>query len=142
MKQTLIASTPDDLYAIAEKILADNPQERIFAFFGEMGAGKTTFIKTFCEVLGSSDVVSSPTFSLVNEYEDAAGETLYHFDFYRIRKLEEVFDMGFEEYIDSGRYCFLEWPERITELLPPSYVYISIVVDNNDQREITWFRYH
>ncbi len=139
MKRTAVSKSPADLPAVAREILRTMPGERIFAFYGEMGAGKTTFIKAFCEVLGSNDVVSSPTFSLVNEYEGSGGEVLFHFDFYRIKKLEEVFDIGFEEYVYSGNYCFLEWPERITELLPEKYVQISIEVLNSNERKITWF---
>jgi len=139
MKITFISNTPEDLPAVAKKILAAMPEERVFAFYGEMGAGKTTLIKAFCKVLGSEDVVSSPTFALVNEYEDKNGDSLYHFDFYRIKNLEEVFDMGFEEYVYNGNYCFLEWPERIAELLPESYVYVSIEVNEEGDRIITCF---
>ncbi len=139
MKRTVISKNPDDLTVVAEEILRSVPGARIFAFYGEMGAGKTTLIKAFCQVLGSTDGVSSPTFSLVNEYEDGSGNSLFHFDFYRIKKLEEVYDMGFEEYVYSGDYCFLEWPERIAELLPENYVHISIDVLNDKERKITWF---
>ena len=141
-KRTAVSKNPADLPALAREILRTMPGEVVFAFYGEMGAGKTTFIKAFCEVLGSNDVVSSPTFSLVNEYEGSGGQVLFHFDFYRIKKLEEVFDMGFEEYVYSGNYCFLEWPERITELLPEKYVNISIEVLNSKERKITWFLQH
>jgi len=138
MKKVLFSKTPEDLTLVAAKILEEMSLEHIFAFYGEMGAGKTTLIKAFCHVLGSSDVVHSPTFSLVNEYEDKMGRSLYHFDFYRIKHLEEVYDMGFEEYIDSGDYCFLEWPEQISELLPKIYVYVSIEVNGDGVRKITY----
>ncbi len=138
MKKVLFAKTPEDMPAAAAKILEQMSSEHIFAFYGEMGAGKTTLIKAFCHVLGSGDVVHSPTFSLVNEYEDGKGKSLYHFDFYRIKHIEEVYDMGFEEYIYSGDYCFLEWPERISELLPETYVYISIDVNDDEVRKITY----
>ncbi len=139
MKKVLLSKTPEDLVVAAAKILQDMAPERVFAFYGEMGSGKTTFIKAFCRVLGSNDVVTSPTFTLVNEYNDENRNSLYHFDFYRIKRIEEVFDMGFEEYVDSGNYCFLEWPERISELLPESYVYISIEVSEDEKRKITYF---
>lgn len=139
MKKVLLSKTPEDLPVAAAKILQDMASEHIFAFYGEMGAGKTTFIKAFCRVLGSNDVVTSPTFTLINEYNDESRNSLYHFDFYRIKHIEEVFDIGFEEYVDSGNYCFLEWPERISELLPESYVYISIEVSEDEKRKITYF---
>ncbi len=138
MKKILFSQTPDDLPVVAEAILKDMSSERIFVFYGEMGAGKTTLIKAFCNALGSSDVVRSPTFSLVNEYEDEKGESIYHFDFYRIKHIEEVYDIGFEEYIYSGNYCFMEWPERISELLPETFVYVSIKVEKDEVRKITY----
>jgi tRNA threonylcarbamoyladenosine biosynthesis protein TsaE len=138
-KQTLKASRPEDLKEIAKIILDTFKEERIFALYGKMGAGKTTLVKAFTEVIGSSDVASSPTFSLVNEYEDRQGTVFYHFDFYRINKIEEVFDIGFEEYLYSGSYCFLEWPEMISQLLPESYVYISIEVNDDEERLVTFY---
>jgi tRNA threonylcarbamoyladenosine biosynthesis protein TsaE len=97
----------------------------VFAFYGHMGAGKTTFIKAVCEELGVKDVITSPTFAIVNEYE-ASTAPIYHFDFYRIKKLEEVYDMGYEDYFYSGALCFIEWPELIEELLPTDAVKVSI----------------
>ena len=97
----------------------------VFAFYGKMGAGKTTFIKAVCEELGVDDVITSPTFAIVNEYT-AQGAPVYHFDFYRIKKLEEVYDMGYEEYFYSGSLCFIEWPELIESLLPDDAVRVSI----------------
>jgi len=138
MKRVLFSKTPEDLPVVAAKILEHMPSARIFAFYGEMGAGKTTLIKAFCQILGSKDVVHSPTFSLVNEYEDKKGESLYHFDFYRIKHIGEVYDMGFEEYVYSGNYCFLEWPERISELLPETFVYVAIEVNEDEVRRITY----
>ena len=103
-----------------------------------MGAGKTTFIKAICEILGVDDVITSPTFAIVNEYRsDLAGELVYHFDFYRIKKLEEVYDMGYEDYFYSGALCFIEWPELIEELLPGNTVKVSIVETDNGGREVT-----
>ncbi len=138
MKKVLFSETPEDLTIAATMILEEMSSERIFAFYGEMGSGKTTLIKAFCGVLGSRDMVHSPTFSLVNEYEDDQGESLYHFDFYRIKTIGEVYDMGFEEYVYSGNYCFMEWPERILELLPKFYVYVSIEVKEKEARKITY----
>lgn len=140
--KTLKASVPEDLSAIAQEILISFPKERIFALYGKMGAGKTMLVKAFAQALGSKDVASSPTFSLVNEYEDKTGTTFFHFDFYRINRLEEVFDIGFEEYVYSGKYCFLEWPEKISQLLPKTYVYISVEVDENEDRLITYYLKH
>jgi len=101
--------------------------KRVFAFYGKMGAGKTTFIKAVCECLNIHDVITSPTFAIVNEYsDDESGVTVYHFDFYRIKKLEEVYDMGYEEYFYSGHLCFIEWPELVEELLPEDAVKVTI----------------
>ncbi len=136
--QALKAFRPEDLFEVAKAILDSFKNERVFALYGKMGTGKTTLVKAFAEVLGSSDVVSSPTFSLVNEYDDRQGSTFYHFDFYRIKHVEEAFDIGFEEYLYSGKYCFLEWPEKISQLLPETYVYISIEVNENEERLVTF----
>jgi tRNA threonylcarbamoyladenosine biosynthesis protein TsaE len=110
--------------------------ERVFAFYGTMGAGKTTFIKALCRELGSSDNVTSPTFALINEYTASEGEIIYHFDFYRIKKLEEAFDLGYEDYIYSGNYCFIEWPEMIESLLPEGIVKVRIKECENGIRQI------
>jgi tRNA threonylcarbamoyladenosine biosynthesis protein TsaE len=108
---------------------------KVFAFYGKMGAGKTTFIKAICEELGVEDVITSPTFAIVNEYRSATtGELIYHFDFYRIKKLDEVYDMGYEDYFYSGALCFLEWPELIEEILPGDAVKVSIVEEENGSR--------
>ena len=110
----------------------------VFAFYGKMGAGKTTFIKAVCEVFGVEDVITSPTFAIVNEYRsDLAGELIYHFDFYRIKKLDEVYDMGYEDYFYSGALCFIEWPELIEELLPGNTIKVSIEENEAGEREIT-----
>ena len=99
----------------------------IFAFYGKMGAGKTTFIKAICEQLGVEDVITSPTFAIVNEYQSATtGEQIFHFDFYRVKKIEEVYDMGYEDYFYSGALCFIEWPELIEDLLPEDTVKVRI----------------
>ena len=111
-------------------------EHRVFAFYGKMGAGKTTFIKAVCEQLGVDDVITSPTFAIVNEY---SGKTqVYHFDFYRIKKLEEVYDMGYEDYFYSGALCFIEWPELIEDLLPDDAVRVSIAEQEDGSRLITF----
>ena len=126
-----------DLGVLARNILDAFPNEKVFAFFGEMGAGKTTLIKVLCEALGVKQEVTSPSFAIVNEYEANGDGLVYHFDFYRIKKLEEVLDIGYEEYLYSGYYCFLEWADIINELLPESYVYISITKgDSGHSRNI------
>ena len=101
-----------------------------------MGAGKTTFITALCEALGVRDIVNSPTFTLVNEYRDAAGEPVYHFDFYRINRLSEALDIGLYEYLDSGAFCLIEWPEMIEELLPEETLKVQILVEDADTRTL------
>lgn len=108
----------------------------VFAFYGNMGAGKTTFIKAICEILGVKESVNSPTFSIINEYEAADGRILYHFDCYRINKLQEAMDLGAEDYFYSGKICFIEWPEKIEELLPDSTVKVNIQEVEDGKREI------
>ena len=110
-------------------------EHRVFAFYGKMGAGKTTFIKAICEELGVCDVITSPTFAIVNEYTASDGP-VYHFDFYRIKKLEEVYDMGFEDYFYSGALCFIEWPELIEEVLPEDAVKVQIKEEEDGTRAI------
>ena len=122
------------LTVAAKKFLRHFGENKIFAFYGSMGSGKTTIIKAICEVLGAKDIITSPTFTIVNEYRTSSGETIYHIDFYRIKKTEEVFDFGIEEYLDSGSYCFMEWPELVKGILPPETVNIRITVDDNEQR--------
>ena len=116
---------------IAQKFLQAHPADRIFAFYGKMGAGKTTFIKALCENMHVVDYVTSPTFALINEYETANKELVYHFDFYRIKNINEAFDFGYEDYFFSGNYCFIEWPELIEPLLPANTikVYLSETID-------------
>lgn len=112
---------------------------RLFAFYGPMGSGKTTIIKAICKELGAIDPGSSPSFTIVNEYLTSAGESLYHLDFYRIRKQEEVYDFGFEEYLSSGSYCFMEWPEMVEEMLPPETYRIRISVGDKNERNLEVF---
>ena len=115
--------------SVAEQLLNEFPEERFFAFFGPMGVGKTTLIKAICFQLGVTQTVCSPTFAIVNEYSDRNGEPIYHFDFYRIKRLDEVFDIGYEEYFYSGCYCMTEWTEKIVQLLPPHYLRIELSDD-------------
>ena len=116
----------DSIQEAAKEFVAQMGDNKVFAFYGKMGAGKTTFIKAICEELGVEDVVNSPTFAIVNEYTDGKGEPIYHFDFYRIKKESEAYDIGFEEYVYSGHLCFMEWPELIEDLLPEDTVKVSI----------------
>jgi len=130
-----IARTTADLPYIADQMIMEAGEHRLFAFYGEMGAGKTTLINAVLDLLGVEGGGSSPTYSLVNEYKGRLGESIYHFDFYRIEDLEEVYDIGYEEYFFSTHYCFIEWPEKIEELLPEDVVKIKIRVEG-DHREI------
>jgi len=125
----------------ARQFISHMGNSRVFAFYGQMGAGKTTFIKAICEQLGVTDVITSPTFAIVNEYSlpvqtQGAEPSLFHFDFYRIKKLEEVYDMGYEDYFYSGSLCFIEWPELIEELLPADAVRVSISEQEGGTREV------
>ena len=130
----------EEIGAVAEEFVRLAMQEdTVFAFNGQMGAGKTTFIKALCEALGVSETVTSPTFAIVNEYRaDETGELIYHFDFYRIKKLEEAYDMGCEDYFYSGAVCFIEWPELVEELLPGNTVWVDIRVNDDESRTIVW----
>ncbi len=110
----------------AKDFVAAMGDRKVFAFYGKMGAGKTTFIKAVCEELGVEDVINSPTFAIVNEYVDGKGEPVYHFDFYRIKNLQEVLDIGYEDYVYSGHVCFMEWPELLENLLPDDAVKVTI----------------
>ena len=130
--------SPAQLPEAAKQFVQAMNQNTVFAFYGKMGAGKTTFIKAICEELGVTDVINSPTFSIVNEYRsDTTGELIYHFDFYRIKKIEEVYDMGYEDYFDSGAVCFIEWPELIDDLLPGDAVKVSITEQEDGSRLLT-----
>ena len=128
-----------DIDAIAEaakKFVAAMGDRKVFAFYGKMGAGKTTFIKAVCEELGVEDVINSPTFAIVNEYVDGEGEPIYHFDFYRIKKEQEVLDIGYEDYVFSGNVCFMEWPELIENLLPDDAVKVTIEEEEEGERVV------
>jgi tRNA threonylcarbamoyladenosine biosynthesis protein TsaE len=131
----LNATSTTELPAVAAEIISFSANSRIFLFHGDMGAGKTTLIKALCEVLGTEETVTSPTFSIVNEYIGAANR-IYHFDFYRLKNQSEALDMGYEEYFYSDAYCFIEWPEKIPDLLPDHYINIKINVTGNHSRQI------
>jgi tRNA threonylcarbamoyladenosine biosynthesis protein TsaE len=126
----------NEINHIADKFLEAHPADRIFAFYGQMGAGKTTFIKALCEQLHVVDYVTSPTFALVNEYQTADSKSVFHLDFYRIKNIQEAFDIGYEEYFSSGEYCFIEWPELIETLLPSVAVKVYIRETGNKKRMI------
>ena len=128
----------DNIREAAKQFIANIGDSTVFAFYGNMGAGKTTFVKAVCEELGVDDVITSPTFSIVNEYRsEQTGELIYHFDFYRVKKIEEVYDMGFEDYFYSGALCFIEWPELCEEVLPDDTVKVSINEEPDGSRTIT-----
>lgn len=128
----------DNIREAAKQFIANIGDSTVFAFYGNMGAGKTTFVKAVCEELGVDDVITSPTFSIVNEYRsEQTGELIYHFDFYRVKKIEEVYDMGFEDYFYSGALCFIEWPELCEEVLPDDTVKVSIKEEPDGSRTIT-----
>lgn len=125
----------DAIRETAHEFVANMGQASVFAFYGKMGAGKTTFVKAICEELGVEDVITSPTFAIVNEYQSTkTGGPIYHFDFYRIKKLDEVYDMGYEDYFYSGAPCFLEWPELIEEILPNDAVKVTITEQEDGTR--------
>jgi len=135
----IISKTEDDLGSVAEKLINAYPDRKIFAFYGEMGAGKTTFIKAICNFLKVEDVVSSPTFAIINEYLTSNNEQVYHFDFYRLKNTDELFDIGYEDYFFSNNYCLIEWPEKIEEFLPEGTIIVEITVDrHNNSRLITF----
>ena len=136
----------DHIREAAREFIEHIGEHRVFAFYGKMGAGKTTFIKAICEELGVDDVITSPTFAIINEYTTAhqpsdislQTSTIYHFDFYRIKKLEEVYDMGYEDYFYSGALCFIEWPELIEEILPDDAIRVSITEQEDGSRVVSF----
>ena len=136
MKSIFINSTAE-LKVVAQELLTFANGEKFFIFEGEMAAGKTTFIKAFCEALGVDDLVSSPTFSIVNEYESKAG-LVYHFDFYRLKNLQEAYDIGYEDYFYSGAYCLVEWPIKVQELLPEKYIKVEITITGETERAFSF----
>lgn len=133
---TITIQNTEALPQAAHDFIAAMDDRTVYAFRGEMGAGKTTFIKAICTELGVEDEVNSPTFAIVNEYRSATAELIYHFDCYRIKKEEEALDMGFEDYMDSGALCFIEWPENVEELLPGDVVNVFITVNEDNSRTL------
>lgn len=136
MKSISINSAAE-LGALAQQLLTFANGNKFFVFEGEMAAGKTTFIKAFCEVLGVNDIVSSPTFSIVNEYEAENG-LVYHFDFYRLKNLQEAYDIGYEEYFYSDTICLVEWPTKVEELLPEEYIKVEITITGENSRTFSF----
>ena len=126
-----------DINEAAKTFVENMGDGKVFAFYGKMGAGKTTFVKAVCEELGVDDVITSPTFAIVNEYQSATtGDSIFHFDFYRIKKLEEVYDMGYEDYFYGGGICLIEWPELIEDLLPEDAVHVDIKENEDGTRSV------
>ncbi|MCM1079590.1 MAG: tRNA (adenosine(37)-N6)-threonylcarbamoyltransferase complex ATPase subunit type 1 TsaE [Bacteroidales bacterium] len=128
----------DTIHDTAREFINSIGEHRVLAFYGKMGAGKTTFTKAVCEELGVEDVITSPTFAIVNEYTDGNGEPIFHFDFYRIKKLEEVYDMGYEDYFYSGCLCIMEWPELIEDILPEDALRITIEENPDGTRTVSF----
>jgi tRNA threonylcarbamoyladenosine biosynthesis protein TsaE len=129
-----IINNLSELPSLAKRIISNMENEKVIAFYGEMGAGKTTLIKAICEELGVTDNISSPTFSIVNEYRGRGGRKIYHFDFYRIKNEAEAYDMGYEEYFYSGALCLIEWPEKIEQLLPLEITKVRIKIEGDSRR--------
>ena len=136
---TLTITSLAQIHNVAKQFIDNIGTGKVFAFYGKMGSGKTTFIKAICEELGVTDVITSPTFAIVNEYQsEQTPKPIFHFDFYRIKKLEEVYDMGYEDYFYSGSLCFLEWPELIEEILPADVVKVKIEEQADGSRTVTF----
>ena len=128
----------DHIREAAREFIQHIGDHRVFAFYGKMGAGKTTFVKAICEELGVDDVITSPTFAIVNEYTSGEGDSIFHFDFYRIKKIEEVYDMGYEDYFYSGSLCFIEWPELIEDILPDDATRVNIAEQEDGSRLVAF----
>lgn len=139
MKHEIVIRGLDNIGQAAEQFLTETAGRTIIAFYAPMGAGKTTFTTALCHRLGvSEDAVSSPTFSIVNEYRTSGGDSIYHFDFYRITRVEEAFDIGLYDYLDSGSLCLIEWPENIEQILPEETLKVTITVLPDESRVISW----
>ena len=135
---TITIKDIDHIEEAAREFIKNMGDDTVFAFYGKMGAGKTTFIKALCKLLGVEDEVNSPTFAIINEYRsETTAELIYHFDFYRIKKLEEVYDLGYEDYFYSGALCFIEWPELVEELLPLDAKKVTITENSDGSRTVT-----
>ena len=128
----------DHIREAAREFIQHIGDHRVFAFYGKMGAGKTTFVKAICEELGVDDVITAPTFAIVNEYTSGEGDSIFHFDFYRIKKIEEVYDMGYEDYFYSGSLCFIEWPELIEDILPDDAIRVNIAEQEDGSRLVAF----
>lgn len=135
--QQFIAHNLDELESIAPKILAAIGRSRVVAMDAPMGAGKTTLVKALCKALGSISVVNSPTFAIINDYELPTGASVFHFDLYRLKNIDEAYSMGFDEYFYSGNYCFVEWPDIAADLFPPDTRKLTISVADDGSRTIT-----
>ena len=138
MNMEISINSLDEIGKAAQEFVAAMGDKTVFAFYGKMGAGKTTFIKAVCEELGVEDVINSPTFAIVNEYVDGKGDPIYHFDFYRIKNQQEVLDIGYEDYVYSGNVCFMEWPELIENLLPDDAVKVTIEEEMDGSRKVSF----
>lgn len=136
--EKLIIKSIEELPVIATQFIQMMGNHTVFAFHGKMGVGKTTFIKAICEALGIEDVINSPTFAIINEYRSATSqELIYHFDFYRINKIEEAYNIGCEDYFYSGAICFIEWPEKIEKILPSNTVHVYMKEESDGTRNLT-----
>jgi tRNA threonylcarbamoyladenosine biosynthesis protein TsaE len=139
MKHTITILNQEDLDRAAGEFIKEIENHKIIAFYAPMGAGKTTFTTAVCRQLGvREDAVSSPTFAIINEYKTNKGESIYHFDFYRINKISEALDIGFYDYIDSGSLCIMEWPENIEGILPEETLKVKIQVNPDESRTLSW----
>jgi tRNA threonylcarbamoyladenosine biosynthesis protein TsaE len=130
MESCFEINSTDELVPVAIDLIAKTEKNKVVAFYGSMGSGKTTFIKTICKQMGVKEGISSPTFSIINEYALPNQQRIFHFDFYRIKSLAEAYDLGYEDYFYSNNYCFIEWPEMIETLLPTEIVRVKISVNN------------
>lgn len=134
----IIIPTLEALPEAAQAFVEATQEASVFAFHAEMGAGKTTFIKAICQHLGVEDVINSPTFAIVNEYRSSSAELIYHFDCYRLKTQDEALDFGFEDYVYSGALCFIEWPDKVDDLLPGDTVHVRITVGEQGERIVSW----